>query len=126
MVMMGFGKDVAPVRRAGRTGGPTKGKERGGREISGLNRSNELGRTSLFVARIEEDYPEEGEFLVRVHARADLIDGGGFPRLKVALGFRADTRTPVPTERPETSGPSASIRPASSLPGLAGSGGIHW
>lgn len=71
-----------------------EGKENGGRTVQDLGRSNTLGRTEIFLARIPEDYPEQGEFLLRVNARAELKEGHGYPRMQVALGFRADTQLP--------------------------------
>lgn len=71
-----------------------EGTENGGRTVQSFGRSNILGRTSIFLARIAEDYPEQGEFLVRVRARAELREGQGYPRMEVALGFRADTQLP--------------------------------
>jgi hypothetical protein len=71
-----------------------EGTENGGRTVQNLGRSNSLGRTEIFLARIAEEYPEQGEFLLRVRARAKLTPGHGYPRLEVALGFRADTQLP--------------------------------
>ncbi len=72
----------------------TEGTADGGRSQKGLERSNTLGRNSLFLAHIEDEYPDEGEFLIRVRARAELVAGHGLPRLQVSLGFRADTELP--------------------------------
>lgn len=72
----------------------TEGKENGGRTVQAFDVSNTLGRTSIFLARIAEDYPESGEFVIRVHARAILAEGQGYPQLEIALGFRADTQLP--------------------------------
>ena len=58
------------------------------------NFTNRLGRTGVFVARIPE-FPDEGEFEIRVRARAELVEGKGFPRMKVRFGYRADTQTPA-------------------------------
>ena len=57
------------------------------------NWTNRLGNSGKFVAKLE-DFPYEGEYLVRVKARAELVEGAAFPRLKVTFGFRADTQTP--------------------------------
>jgi hypothetical protein len=57
------------------------------------NYSNTLGRSSLFVLRSKE-FPDEGEFQIRVRARAVLPDGAPWPQMKVVLGYRADTQTP--------------------------------
>ena len=58
--------------------------------------SNRLGRTGTFVARIPE-FPDEGEFALRVRARAEIPEGAPYPRMHVALGYRADTQTPSKT-----------------------------
>lgn len=71
-----------------------EGTEDGGRTVKELGRSNTLGRTEIFLAKIAEDYPEQGDFLLRVRARAQLKPEHGYPRLEVALGFRADTQLP--------------------------------
>ena len=57
------------------------------------NYTNRLGNSGTFVARLLE-FPNEGEFVVKVRARAELVDGKGFPRLAARFGFRADTQTP--------------------------------
>ncbi len=56
--------------------------------------SNTLSRTSFFLGKIEKDYHEHGEFLVRIRAKADLKKGQGYPRMEVALGYRVDTLMP--------------------------------
>ena len=58
-----------------------------------VNWSNRLGRTGTFVARVPE-FPDDGEFVLRVRARAEIPDGAPHPRMHVALGYRADTQTP--------------------------------
>ncbi|MDA7503843.1 DUF1592 domain-containing protein, partial [bacterium] len=55
--------------------------------------TNWLGAKGTFVARLDE-FPDQGEFIVRVKARAELIDGVAYPRLNATFGFRADTQTP--------------------------------
>lgn len=57
------------------------------------NWSNRLGRSGTFVGRLLK-FPEQGEFVIRVKAHAELVEGKGFPRMKVMLGYRADTQTP--------------------------------
>ena len=58
------------------------------------NYTNRLGRSGVFVARME-GFPDEGEFEIRVKARAELVEGKGFPRMKLRFGYRADTQTPA-------------------------------
>jgi hypothetical protein len=53
---------------------------------------NRLDRISIFLARMEPDYPESGEFLIRVKASAERKDGFGSPRMRVAIGYRPDTK----------------------------------
>ncbi len=56
--------------------------------------SNRLGRTGTFVAR-SDAFPDEGEFLISIRARAELPDKHSpYPRMRVSLGYRADTQTP--------------------------------
>ena len=57
------------------------------------NWSNRLGRSGTFVGKLLK-YPEQGEFVIRVKAHAELVEGKGYPRMKVMLGYRADTQTP--------------------------------
>lgn len=52
-----------------------------------------LGRNGMFVLRSLQ-FPDEGEFLIRVRARAVLPEGAPWPQLKVVLGYRADTQAP--------------------------------
>lgn len=66
----------------------------GGKSQRGRDYSNTLSRTSFFLGKIEEDYHEHGEFLVRIRAKADLKEGQGYPRMEVALGYRVDTLMP--------------------------------
>jgi hypothetical protein len=40
---------------------------------------------------MKEDYPEVGEFLIRVTVAAEIQAGQGFPFLEVSLGYRPDT-----------------------------------
>ena len=62
--------------------------------INDKNRgSRYLDDDQQFIARLTE-YPEEGEFVVRVRARARLVDGRGDPVLRVAVGYRADVQAP--------------------------------
>ena len=57
------------------------------------NWNNRLGRTGVFVARVGK-FPDEGEFLIRVHARAEIPARSPYPQMQVRLGYRADTQTP--------------------------------
>ena len=57
------------------------------------NWSNRLGRSGTYVGRLLK-FPEQGEFVIRVKAHAELAQGKGFPRMKVMLGYRADTQRP--------------------------------
>ncbi|NNE93161.1 MAG: DUF1592 domain-containing protein [Verrucomicrobiales bacterium] len=57
------------------------------------NYTNRLGQGAKFILKLE-DFPYEGDFIVRIKARAELVDGADFPRMKATFGFRADTQTP--------------------------------
>jgi len=52
-----------------------------------------LGRSGEFVLRSRE-FPDEGEFVIRVRARAVLPAKSPYPRLRVVMGYRADTQNP--------------------------------
>jgi len=54
--------------------------------------SNRLGRQQQFLAKMAKDYPEEGEFLVRVKLTAELKPNTGYPLLEVSVGYRPDTK----------------------------------
>ena len=54
--------------------------------------SNRLERAQVFLVRMVDDYPEQGEFRIRVQARASLREGKGFPILEVSLGYQPDTQ----------------------------------
>ncbi len=54
--------------------------------------SNRLGRNSLFIAKIEKEYPEQGEFAIRVKFSAELPPAVGPPILQVDVGYRPDTQ----------------------------------
>ena len=62
-------------------------------KLKTVNWSNRLGRTGTFVARVPE-FPDQGEFVLRVRARAEIPTGAPYPRMHVSLGYRADTQTP--------------------------------
>jgi mono/diheme cytochrome c family protein len=55
-------------------------------------RSNRLGRKQVFLATMPKDYPEEGEFLVRVKLAAELKPDMGYPLMEVSVGYRPDTK----------------------------------
>ena len=57
------------------------------------NWTHRLGRTGVFVVRVPE-FPDEGEFVVRIKARAEIPEQAPYPRMHVTLGYRADTQTP--------------------------------
>ena len=57
------------------------------------NWTNILGRSGTFVFR-STSFPDEGDFVIRVRARAILPDNAPYPQLRVVLGYRADTQTP--------------------------------
>ena len=57
------------------------------------NWTHRLGRTGVFVARVS-DFPDEGEFVIRVKARAEVPENAPLPQMEVTLGYRADTQTP--------------------------------
>lgn len=57
------------------------------------NWTSMLGRTGKFVLRSTE-FPDEGEFVIQVRARAILPADAPYPQLRVVLGYRADTQTP--------------------------------
>ena len=62
--------------------------------INDKNRGSKLlDDDQQFIARLME-YPNEGEILIRVKARARLVEGRGYPRLRAAVGYRADVQAP--------------------------------
>ena len=54
-------------------------------------KSNRLERAQKFLAKMVKDYPEAGEFRVRVQTRAELKPEKGFPLLECSVGYRPDT-----------------------------------
>lgn len=54
--------------------------------------SNRLTRQQQFLVKMVDDYPEEGEFVVRVKLSAELKADFGFPLLEVSVGYRPDTK----------------------------------
>lgn len=53
--------------------------------------SNYLGRWQGFYGKMVDKYPEEGDYLVTVTARADIPEGRGAPLMEVSVGYRPDT-----------------------------------
>lgn len=61
--------------------------------LGGVDRSNRLQRKQSFLATMKKDYPEEGEFLVRVKLTAELRpEAVGYPILELSVGYRPDTK----------------------------------
>ena len=60
--------------------------------LGDAQRSSRLGRQQEFLAKITDDYPDQGEFLVRVKFSADLKQNIGFPLLEVSVGYCPDTQ----------------------------------
>ena len=59
--------------------------------ISNALKSNRLGRKQEFLAKMKE-YPDEGEFVVTVKLKAELIPEGGLPLLETSVGYCPDTQ----------------------------------
>lgn len=55
--------------------------------------SNQLGLGSEFLGKLE-NFPDSGEFRIRVTAHANLVDDVEFPQLRATFGYRADTQFP--------------------------------
>lgn len=55
-------------------------------------RSNRLGRDQEFLAKMKKEYPEAGEFLVRVNFTSELKPNVGYPLLEVSVGYQPDTQ----------------------------------
>ena len=53
--------------------------------------SNRLERAQKFLVKMVDEYPEQGDFVIRVQARAELKPDKGYPLLEVAVGYRPDT-----------------------------------
>ena len=54
-------------------------------------RSNRLGRQQEFLAKIVNEYPDDGDFLVRIRLSAELKPDVGYPLLEVSVGYQPDT-----------------------------------
>ncbi|WP_197442808.1 DUF1592 domain-containing protein [Lignipirellula cremea] len=50
--------------------------------------------TSSYYQTVVQQFPREGDILIRITAEAAATPEVGFPRLQVALGVRADTQSP--------------------------------
>ncbi len=62
---------------------------------NGSDYSNTLGRTQLFLGKILDEYPDSGEFLVRIRARANLVKGEGYPRMELGVGYTVGSNSPI-------------------------------
>jgi mono/diheme cytochrome c family protein len=60
--------------------------------LGNVDRTNRLQRNQSFLATMKKDYPEEGEFLIRVKLSAELRPDTGFPLLELSVGYRPDTK----------------------------------
>ena len=58
--------------------------------------SNRLGPNARFLVRLNE-FPRQGEVLVRVRVHAVVPAKAGYPRMRVSMGVRADVRAPEKT-----------------------------
>ncbi len=63
-----------------------------GNWLGGTERSSRLGRRQAFLAKMVDDYPEQGAFRIQVEFTADLKPAVGFPLLEVSVGYRPDTK----------------------------------
>ncbi len=68
----------------------------GTRNKKNLPVGNRMGPGALFQTRMDE-FPREGEFLIRIKAGARTLEAQPFPRLSVAIGVRADVLSPMRT-----------------------------
>jgi len=59
--------------------------------LGSAQRSQRLGRQQEFLAKMKDDYPEVGDFVVRVKLNAELKPDKGFPLLEVSVGYQPDT-----------------------------------
>ena len=60
--------------------------------LRGVERSNRLQRKQEFLATMPKEYPEHGEYLVRVKMTAEMRPKTGFPLLQLLIGYRPDTQ----------------------------------
>ncbi len=62
--------------------------------VKDKNRGSQiLDKDQQFIVKLK-DYPEEGEVLLRAKVRAKFAEGRGYPQLRGAIGYRADTQAP--------------------------------
>tara|TARA_R110002096_G_scaffold28236_11_gene85744 strand:- start:448 stop:2838 length:2391 start_codon:yes stop_codon:yes gene_type:complete len=66
-----------------------------GSAVSGKEYSNTLSRTHLFLGKILDDYHEQGDFLIRIRAKADLVKGQGYPQLELGMGYTVGSNSPI-------------------------------
>lgn len=59
--------------------------------LGNAQRSNRLQRKQEFLAKMKDQYPEQGEFLLRVKLTAELKPNTGHPLLEVSVGYQPDT-----------------------------------
>ena len=59
--------------------------------LGNAQRSQRLGRQQEFLAKMKDDYPEVGDFVVRVKLNAELKPDKGYPLLEVSVGYQPDT-----------------------------------
>ena len=59
--------------------------------LGDAERSNHLGRRQEFLVKMVDNYPNDGDFLVRVQLTADLKPATGYPLLEVSVGYQVDT-----------------------------------
>ena len=53
--------------------------------------SNYLGRWQGFYGKMVDKYPEQGDYRIRVKARAEIPENKGAPIMEVSVGYRPDT-----------------------------------
>lgn len=62
---------------------------------NGREYSNNLGRKQIFLTKIVDEYPEEGEFRIRVRAKGNLVKSEGYPRLELGIGYTVGSNSPI-------------------------------
>ena len=67
-------------------------KSTDGKFPQGISGSNEPGRKSEFIVRMRNDYPEQGQFRIRLKVHVEIpMANGPVPQLHVRVGYRPDT-----------------------------------